>query len=91
MELVLIRVDCNEWEYIWNWLAQHPLNEGLPEPSIATHKGESWQYMGSFKQNERVIHTFRHRQHPKTNRVENLNVQASTGMDLTQIEKKYRL
>lgn len=91
MELVLVKVNGSEWEYMWNWLAQHPLNEGITEPSVALHEGQAWQYTGSYKQNERVIHSFRHRLHPRTLRREEVNVQASEGMNLTEIQKKFKL
>lgn len=91
MELILLKVGSIEWEYAWNWLANHPINEGLSNPSTATNNGESWTYMGSFKEGKRIIHEFRHRSHPKTNERLDLKVQASEGVTEEQIEKKFRL
>jgi hypothetical protein len=91
MELVLIKQDTPEWNYMWEWLASHPLNEGIENPSLAVNNGEAWQYMGSYKQGERVLHTFRHRQHPKYNKVENVSVSASKELTEEQIAKNFKL
>lgn len=91
MELVLIKQGTSEWNWMWEWLAVHPLNEGIEEPSIATNNGESWQYMGSFQQGIRVLHTFRHRQHPRYNKVETVSVSASKTLTSDQIEKTFKL
>ncbi|MGV2830755.1 hypothetical protein [Myxosarcina sp. GI1(2024)] len=48
------------WEVIWSELASR---EG---DRVCENQGEIWQYMGSKLENDRVIHTFRHRYHPKT-------------------------
>jgi hypothetical protein len=76
---------------MWNWLENHPINNGLDEPSLALNENEGWQYMGSFKQGNKVIHEFRHRNHPKTNSVITLNVIASTGLTDDQIQKEFKL
>ena len=91
MELVLVKIDSSEWDFMWAWLDKHPLNEGLTEPSIALHEGEMWAYMGSYKQKERIVHTFRHRKHPTTQKLEEISVQASAHMNLSQIQKKYKI
>jgi len=93
MELVIIEIGSPEWEYMWNWLSEHPINSGLEEPSIAKHpvSGEAWQYMGSFKQGERVIHELRHREHPITQKREDLKVQASGELTPEQIKKSFRI
>ena len=88
MEMVLIKEDSNEWNYMWNWVATHPLNEGLEEPSLAVSEdNEVWQYMGSFRQNNVSIHEFRHRNHPRTNKVEYLKVKNSESMCDEDIQK----
>ena len=93
MELVIIEIGSPEWEYMWNWLSEHPINSGLEEPSIAKHpvSGEAWQYMGTFKQGERVIHELRHREHPITQKREGLKVQASGELTPEQIKKSFRI
>jgi len=91
MELILIKPNSLEWDFMWNWLASHPINEGIEEPSIAINNSEAWQYLGSFREGKRIIHEFRHRSHPKTNKRLDLKVQASEGVTEDQIEKKFRL
>ncbi len=91
MELALIDPSSTEWEFMWNWLASHPINEGLENPSVALNEGQAWQYMGSYKQKERVIHTFRHRNHPVTKGIKNLSVSASKELTPEQISKTFRL
>jgi hypothetical protein len=66
MDMIIIKKDSNEWNHMWEWVAAHPLNEGLDNTSLAMNDGEGWQYMGSFRQEDRVIHEFRHRNHPRT-------------------------
>jgi hypothetical protein len=88
MEMVLIKPESREWNYMWDWVATHPLNEGLEEPSTATSEdSEVWQYMGSFRQNNLTIHEFRHRNHPVTNNREYLKVKCSEDMTDEDIEK----
>lgn len=91
MELAIIEIGSAEWNNMWDWLASHPINEGLTEPSLATNNGESWQYVGSYKQGERVIHSFRHRNHPTTNTLQNLSVEASNELTKEQIKKTFKL
>lgn len=88
MEMVLIKEDSNEWNYMWDWIAAHPLNEGLEEPSLSmSEDNEFWQYMGSFRQNNVTIHEFRHRNHPLTKRTEYLKIQNSQTMNDDDIQK----
>jgi len=91
MELILLKIGSIEWEYAWNWLSSHPINEKLIEPSIATNEGESWAYMGSFREDKRIIHEFRHKCHPNTKGRLDLKVQGSDRFTDDQIEKKFRL
>ncbi len=91
MELVLIQQNSPEWEAMWNWLANHPINAGFDEPSVVLNEGEGWAYMGSYKQGERVLHSFRHRKHPVTNGVKTMSVKASEVFTEDQIVKKFNL
>lgn len=75
MELVLIKQDSPEWEFMWNWLESHPLNKGIENPSLATNGTESWQYMGSLQSKQVILSRFRHRNHPLTNNVQHLTVE----------------
>lgn len=86
MEFLNIKPNSTEWEYIWEFVANHPINEDLEDPKLATNNGEVWQYIGSYKHKDKVIHTLRHRQHPKTNELYKLSLNASDTFDDTQID-----
>jgi hypothetical protein len=88
MELILITPKTPEWEYMWEWLSDHPINEGLELPWVALHEGEAWQYMGSYHHKGEVIHSFRHRHHPKTLAIQNVSVKGSDLFTPDQIVKK---
>lgn len=90
MEFIIIKQDSPEGDYMWNWLATHPLNVDLPDPMVAANKGEAWQYMGSFKHEDKVVHEFRHRNHPKIFGTGGtlISVAASKAMSVDCIESK---
>ena len=85
MEFVLIEPETAEWNDMWERLAQHPINEGIEEPKVALHNGEAWQYMGSYKKADKVIHQFRHRQHPAYNNRQQITLYASDKFSQEQI------
>jgi hypothetical protein len=89
MEMVLIKNGSSEWERMWQKLAEHPLNKGLEEPTVALNpdNGEMWQYMGSYKQGPRTIHEFRHRSHPSDGERRYYKFDASAEMNEADIEK----
>ena len=89
MELVLIKPESPEWDFMWKWLEDHPLNKDID--TLAPNEGEHWQYMGSLKQKDRLLHQFRHRKHPVTNTVQNVSVQSSEAFTPDQIHKEYKL
>jgi len=91
MDLVLIKIDSLEWDYMWKWLSDHPINDGLDEPSIVDNNGEKWQYMGSLRQGDKTIHQFRHRNHPVTGNIQNVSVVASAELTEEQIHRKDKL
>lgn len=91
MELILIKVDAPEWVFMWEWVKNHPLNIDNEEPTICFNDGETWQYMGSYLQNKKIIHEFRHRNHPLTNKVEHLVLNGNEGLTDDQIEKRTKL
>lgn len=94
MELAIIEIDSPEWNYAWDWLAAHPINSGLEEPSLAKHpeSGEAWQYMSSYYHNGKILHEFRHRNHPTTNKLEIIVLHGSNTFSDDQIylRKKIR-
>lgn len=70
MQYVLIKPDSNEWNAMWQWVAEHPLNAGIDEPTVALNElnGEAWQYMGSYRgKGGAVVSEIRHRSHPIDN------------------------
>lgn len=91
MELVLIKIGSLEWSYMWEWLGNHPINEGLDKPSVAYHYGEVWEYMGSFKQKDKLIHSFRHRSHPRHGQRIDLHVEASENLTNEDILKEIKM
>jgi hypothetical protein len=91
MELIFVKKETQEWEYIWNYLANHPINEGLTEPKTAYNEGEAWQYMGSYKNGNKIIHDFRHRYHPRTLDVYKITFNASEEFTNEQIDKTIKI
>ena len=53
MELILLKPDSPEWNYAWDWVYAHPINEGLTQPEL-----NSWQYRGSLRNGDRILHQF---------------------------------
>lgn len=91
MDLVIIERESAEWNYMWEWLENHPINEGIENPRLALNNGELWQYMGSHRQDKKVIHSFRHRQHPRDNQRKNLSLNASDKFNEVEISKVIRV
>lgn len=88
MEMILIKENSKEWEFMWDWIAKHPINNGLNNPDIALSEDKKiWQYMGSLKQNNEVLHQFQHLNHPLTNKKENIVLKASETISDNDIEK----
>jgi hypothetical protein len=91
MEFVLIKRDSPEWDFIWEWLKAHPINEGLEQPDVVQNEDEAWQYTGSFMNGKKAVHSFRHRCFPKTGNVVNLSLNASDSFTDDQIEVKKKM
>jgi hypothetical protein len=87
MDIVLIERNTPEWEYMWQWLESHPINENIEDPRQAVNNNEAWQYMGSARQDNKVIHSFRHRQHPRDNGRKDLSCYASDKFNDQEINK----
>lgn len=90
MELVLITPQSQAWEEMWQWLEAHPINEGLEQPSVALHEGEAWQYMGTYKNGDKAVSSFRHRNHPRTGAVYNVSY-SHDNLREDQITKKFKV
>ena len=71
MELIFVKQDSTEWDFIWDFVAKHPINEDLEEPQTAWNNGEAWQYICTYtnKEKNKFIHEFRHKNHPNTNSI----------------------
>lgn len=88
--MILIKEGSAEWEYMWEWLSAHPINEGQEKPYEAENplNGEKWQYCGSFRQDQRIIHEMRHRSHPSDNERHILKLHASDNISGEDIGKE---
>jgi hypothetical protein len=91
MDLVLIKEGTDEWNDMWSIIETHPINEGLEEPKAAFNQGESWQYMSSYLQNDKLLHEFRHRLHPRTNKLEQIVLNSSNKFTDDQIAFKKKV
>lgn len=71
--------DSAEWDYMWDRLAKHYVNEGQEHPTSCYNDecGEVWQYMGTVRRHIRLFHEFRHRCHPGSGHREYLRLPAS--------------
>ena len=92
IELVLLKLDSEELKYVWSYLAGHPINQGLENPTSALNDGQEWMYMGTFTDGKRYLHQARHRFHPKCDCVKSISLDASKEFNPdTDIEKKLKL
>lgn len=91
MEFIIVEINSKEWNYMWDWLKNHPINNGLEQPDVALNGNEAWQYMGSYKQGDKVLHEFRHRNHPLTNKVERISLYCSDEFTQDQIKKSFKI
>ena len=91
MEYILIEINSEEWEKMWKWLESHPLNEGISEPSIALNRGELWEYIGSYKNRDAIIHEFRHRCNTYDNGLKYLRLHGTKDIDKKNIRKVFKI
>ncbi len=89
MEFIIIKIDSDTWNHIWDWLAAHPINEGLAEPSLAINETFAWEYVGSYKKGDKVISSFRHLKHPITDGMYNVSYEHTAKAE--DIEKKLKI
>jgi hypothetical protein len=85
MKLILLKPDSTEWNYMWEWLENHPINKGLEEPKTADNQGICWEYMASYMERDRAVHTFRHLAHPNTGTEIKTSVNASKDFNESHI------
>jgi hypothetical protein len=92
VELILLRIGSKEWDYVWSYLAKHPINEGIENPTSALNDGHQWEYCGTFMNGERALHQLRHKNHPKCQCVKTISLEASKDFNTEiDIEKKFKL
>jgi len=72
VDFYMVQPDSSEWHKAWAGLGAMPLNAG-DKVSECPHTGEVWQYVGTCRDR----HQFRHRNHPKTNRREVVEIVAT--------------
>ena len=90
MEMIIVKRDSDEWNNMWERVSTHPINEGLPDTSVAMNEGQSWQYVGTYYNNGKAISSFRHRLHPKTGGLYNVSYEHKELRE-DQIQKKFKL
>lgn len=92
VELILLKLNSEELKYVWSYLAEHPLNQGIENPTSSLNDGQEWMYMGTFTDGNRYLHQVRHRNHPKCQCVKSISLEASKDFNPeTDIQKKYKL
>ena len=87
MDIVIVERETPEWQFIWDYIAKHPINEGIIAPELSTNNGQTWEYMGSYRQGNKVIHSMRHRSHPRDNQRKDITFHASEKFTNEQISK----
>lgn len=91
MDLVLVEIGSPEWDYIWDYVDKHPMNEGIKQASLILTDGQGWEYMGTYMQGDKAVHSVRHKNHPVLNTLKTLTFHASESFNKEQITKKFRL
>lgn len=89
-KMAFVEETDNEWELMWTALGQNAMNRNLPDPTVAEHFGEVWQYMESREVNylfffKRYYHFFRHRMHPTESRRQCIKIPATRGFNPTNV------
>ena len=92
MDLILLKLESNELQYIWEYIENHPINEGIEDPTRTLNNGHGWAYMGSFMQGNKVIHQIQHKCHPTTNAIRTICLRASDRFNPNEeIAKSFKL
>ncbi|AHG22813.1 hypothetical protein Z042_14300 [Chania multitudinisentens RB-25] len=93
--VLLVTADSNEWHYMWAELAKRAQNRELPEPTVAEHFGEVWQYMetqevSSLWSGKRLFHCFRHRLHPVKGANYRIKIPASRNLESGELQPAFQ-
>lgn len=81
--LITLEHGDEEFKYLEAELSKIELNSGISQPVVAENFGEVWQYLYSEESHLTVFgkkafnHVLRHRNHPKTHKLEFLQIPAS--------------
>ena len=58
--------EIDEWYYMWDKLAEHPINKNCPDPRHCENLGQTWRYLDTALYTDgKVRHCFMHRRHPE--------------------------
>ncbi|EBV7251979.1 hypothetical protein CRQ31_09880 [Salmonella enterica subsp. enterica serovar Worthington] len=92
--ITIVGRDSNEWHRMWEALGKHKANRALPQPTVAEHSGEMWQYMETrevrrFWFLKRYVHLFRHRMHPTKGINYCVSIPASQDLDLVSLDVSF--
>lgn len=93
MEFILLKIQSEAWNEMWDWLASHPINSGLELPDLAYNpeSNSGWQYIGSYKHKDRVISEFAHYNHPVTQKPEKVSYSHSGAISEDQIQIRRKI
>lgn len=93
MEFVLIKVQSEAWNEMWDWLKAHPLNSGLELPDLAYNPEtkSAWQYIGSYKNKDKVISEFIHPCHPVTQKLVKVSYSHSNEVSTEQVHSTKKI
>lgn len=86
MEFLKVKFETDEWKYMWDFVANHPINEGIENPFEALNENEVWQYMGTFKNKNKYVHEFIHKNHPTTNSSYKIAINGSDNVSEDQFD-----
>ena len=89
IDLVLLKVGSPEFQWMWNEVANHPVNEGIEFPTISFNPeiDACWIYKYSIRRDNEVLHELIHMRHPITEDKYNLIINASPHFNEGDIEK----
>jgi hypothetical protein len=90
IEFVLIKKDSLEWNHIWSYVEQAPINQGIENPSVAWNNDTGWMYMGSMTDGKSIIHRVIHTCHPYNNGSFELSFNGTDNFK-NDIYKKFRI
>ena len=70
---MFVDADDPEWAVMWEALRERDGDTVARNPE----SGECWQYMGTWMPGDVAVHSFRHRDHPRTGQRESISIPCS--------------